>query len=282
MASIAFAENSDFGDLKNVEAVDAEDLSKPEKVESRSDLFEKNKKAIEEKIKELRRINGEPQKIEDPSPPPVDDNSVSTLSEIIERQKETPSGEKIDQAIRRQTAPSAVTVRKDIFIPPIAYEVKYDLALFKYSVYNPRREHFLKYVKSLHLPKAVLQTKYNHPKDYKDVLLNALAYDYAYHDPQTAERYYRVLVDSGKNISFGDRILRYADFLLRTGRGPEILDYIPNSSVCVMKNVFFNKCMYYYGLGVMFKTGKVENNGLKRCGLKKAKEILKNYRRSKL
>lgn len=89
-----------------------------------------------------------------------------------------------------------------------------------FSIVKHDESEFKSFLKYMNLPKNTIKNMYGKVDTPDMVRLNAYAYDYGYGKPNIAENYYLKFPES--DIGFYDKKIRYADFLIRTGRPNEV------------------------------------------------------------
>lgn len=145
-------------------------------------------------------------------------------------------------------------------LEPVA-NIKYYKELSWFSVIDHEKSGFAEYVKKLNLPSFTLDQLKNRTDSGLALVVNALAYDYGLHDAGMAEIFYQEFL--GRNdISFYDRELRYADFLIRTGRPQKVLEFL-NNGKCMKHLNFMASCDYYLGMARYLLTGDNKNVNLR-------------------
>lgn len=156
-------------------------------------------------------------------------------------------------------------------VKPISQtEIKYVKSLEGYSLFDISKEGFKDYLKKEKINEHLLEELYNRIDNEKSILVSAYAYDYGHKRPDLAENFYK-LID--KKMGF-ENTLRYADFLIRTGRLKDVEALIPKMD-CVKNIKFSSQCNYYLGLTNYLLTGNNKNLGLNlaKKKIEKAKEI---------
>ncbi|MGB2552766.1 hypothetical protein ACPF04_06260 [Campylobacter sp. MOP51] len=158
---------------------------------------------------------------------------------------------------------------------PILHKVdgiKYYKDLEPYSIFNHDQAEFSKIVAELKLPDITLQNLKNRYDSINAVVLNAIAYDYAEKNAPVAEGFYREF--SKFKMSYVHQKLRYADFMIRTGRPQAALDLL-SETPCYAHIKYSKICYYYVGLSQYLLTGNNRNSALNsaRSHIKKAQEI---------
>ena len=135
--------------------------------------------------------------------------------------------------------------------------IKYYKELDWFSIIDHNQTGFADYVKKLNLPSFTLDKLKDRTDSGLALAVNAFAYDYALQDAPMAENFYKEFL--GRNdISFYDRELRYADFLIRTGRPQKVLEFL-NNSKCMNHLNFMASCDYYLGVARYLITGDNKN-----------------------
>lgn len=135
--------------------------------------------------------------------------------------------------------------------------IKYYKELDWFSIIDHNQTGFADYVKKLNLPSFTLDKLKDRTDSGLALAVNAFAYDYGLQDASMAENFYKEFL--GRNdISFYDRELRYADFLIRTGRPQKVLEFL-NNSKCMNHLNFMASCDYYLGVARYLMTGDNKN-----------------------
>lgn len=149
-------------------------------------------------------------------------------------------------------------------------EIKYVKSLQGYSLFDISKEGFKDYLNKEKINEHLLAELYNRIDNDKSILVSAYAYDYGHQRPDLAESFYKLIKPS---MGF-ENILRYADFLIRTGRLKEVEALIPKMD-CVKNIKFSAQCNYYLGIANYLLTGNNKNLGLNlsKKKIEKAKEI---------
>lgn len=162
-------------------------------------------------------------------------------------------------------------------------EVKYFKPYSNYSAIPNDKDEFMSFLKVKNYSPDTI-------KSYKDKILNqsmiefnAFLYDYYLNKPNLAENYYRMFKGFSKQALVNHKI-RYADFLIRTGRVSEVQNIIKKSD-CLSNIKASNICFYYLGISDYLLTGNNKNFGLRtaKSSIPKAKEIynLKKEKKTK-
>ena len=151
--------------------------------------------------------------------------------------------------------------------------IRYNQSLEAYSIIGHDKAEFNKFLSYLKLPDLTIEGMLGTAVNDKAIRLNAYAYDYVKKQPSIAENYY-LLFSKLKEASFYEMKIRYADFLLRTGRPAEILTLIPRHE-CNINIKSSAICNYYVGVATYLTTGDNKNVNLRlsKDYIKKAKEI---------
>lgn len=156
-------------------------------------------------------------------------------------------------------------------VKPIPVEnIKYVEGLEHYSLFDVSQEGFKDYIEENKFNKATLETMYNRIDNPISITLSAYAYDYGHKRPDLAENFYKLFTDK-----FGfEHKLRYADFLIRTGRASAIENLFKKME-CIINIKRKNECTYYKGLAKYLLTGDNKNKELRsvRKKVPKAEEI---------
>ena len=160
-------------------------------------------------------------------------------------------------------------------IKPIPVEnIKYNKGLGIYSYYETNKDSFKRFTEENKIVPFRLKGLYNRVEDPTGIVVSALAYDYAFSRPDLAENFYSLFTP--KKMALSDR-LRYADFLLRTGRVNKISTAI--SKVDCMKSFKLrNVCYYYLGLEQYIVKGDYRNKyfNIARSTIDQAKSLYKD------
>ena len=159
-----------------------------------------------------------------------------------------------------------IKIVKPISVP----NIKYIKGMENYSLFDVTKEGFKSFIEKKKINKLTLETMYNRIDNPTSIIVSAYAYDYGYQRPDLAENFYKLFTDK-----FGfENKLRYADFLIRTGRASEIENLFDKMD-CVVNFKNATECKYYRGLATYLVTGDNKNKDLKsiRKKLPKAEEI---------
>lgn len=161
---------------------------------------------------------------------------------------------------------SEIKIVKPIPVP----DIKYIKGMEAYSLFDVTKEGFKGFIEKKKINKLTLETMYNRIDNPNSIILSAYAYDYGYQRPDLAENFYKLFKD---DFGFENK-LRYADFLIRTGRASEIENLFDKMD-CVVNFKNAKECKYYRGLATYLVTGDNKNRDLKsiRKKLPKAEEI---------
>lgn len=175
--------------------------------------------------------------------------------------------------IREEAKSPIPIVEEKAFIPKDYKNIRYSKDLEWFSVINHDKNEFLAYLKYLNLPKETIKNMYGNVRNSESIKLNAYAYDYGYGKPNIAENYY-LMFKNNKNMAFYDKKIRYADFLIRTGRPAEVKNLIKTKD-CMSNFKVMNICNYYLGVSEYLTTGDNKNTFLRlaKNNVKKAKLI---------
>ncbi len=196
----------------------------------------------------------------------VNDNNVEK-----EATKEIDSGE--FNNIREESKSPIPVAEEKIFVPKDYKNIRYSKDLEWFSIINHDKNEFLSYLKYINLPKETIKNMYGKVNNTEMIKLNAYAYDYGYGKPNIAENYY-LLFKNNTKMSFYDKKIRYADFLIRTGRPAEVRNLIKNKD-CMANFKVMATCNYYLGVSEYLLTGDNKNTFLRlaKNNVKKAKLI---------
>lgn len=159
-----------------------------------------------------------------------------------------------------------IKIVKPISVP----NIKYIKGMEDYSLFDVTKEGLNSFIEKKKINKLTLETMYNRIDNPTSIIVSAYAYDYGYQRPDLAENFYKLFTDK-----FGfENKLRYADFLIRTGRASEIENLFDKMD-CVVNFKNATECKYYRGLATYLVTGDNKNKDLKsiRKKLPKAEEI---------
>ncbi len=159
-----------------------------------------------------------------------------------------------------------IKIIKPISVP----NIKYIKGMEDYSLFDVTKEGLKSFIEKKKINKLTLETMYNRIDNPTSIIVSAYAYDYGYQRPDLAENFYKLFTDK-----FGfENKLRYADFLIRTGRASEIENLFDKMD-CVVNFKNATECKYYRGLATYLVTGDNKNKDLKsiRKKLPKAEEI---------
>lgn len=159
-----------------------------------------------------------------------------------------------------------IKIVKPISVP----NIKYIKGMEYYSLFDVTKEGLKSFIEKKKINKLTLETMYNRIDNPTSIIVSAYAYDYGYQRPDLAENFYKLFTDK-----FGfENKLRYADFLIRTGRASEIENLFDKMD-CVVNFKNATECKYYRGLATYLVTGDNKNKDLKsiRKKLPKAEEI---------
>jgi hypothetical protein len=252
------AEDWNFSE-EDIEVVDSKKLhSNYDKNSALAKSLDKNNKEeinIEENMKELNLTNNK-------------SDQTITLSELSTEDflKDKDTEEDI-------IAPSFIKQEKKEpqFKPKKYYNVKFRRDYEWYSIIPHNKKEFKKYIDYLSLPDETIRHMYGKVNSTKSIKLNAFAYDYAKHDASIAENYYRLF---SKKMGFFDGKIRYADYLIRTGRPTEVKKILKRRD-CSANIKRSAQCFYYLGVSEYLTTGNNKNASLKMAKpwIKKAKLI---------
>ena len=178
--------------------------------------------------------------------PPKPENP--SLTQTLEKDEANLSSEETGRPLQDE--------EKVIELQPIK-GIKYYKELDWFSIIDHNQTGFADYVKKLNLPSFTLDKLKDRTDSGLALAVNAFAYDYALQDAPMAENFYKEFL--GRNdISFYDRELRYADFLIRTGRPQKVLEFL-NNSKCMNHLNFMDSCDYYLGVARYLMTGDNKN-----------------------
>jgi len=144
----------------------------------------------------------------------------------------------------------------------VQYKIRYDRSLKSFSILETDKNSYKKYMKLNDIENFTLKRMFGRTNSALAVSLSAYGYDYVYQRPDLAENFYRVGIENGK-LSILDKI-KFADYLLRTGRPDQISTVIKNSD-CMSSFKLGKKCFYYLGVESYLKTGNNRNNYFRIC-----------------
>lgn len=158
----------------------------------------------------------------------------------------------------------------------IKYQTKYGM----YSVIPTNKTEFMNYVKNKNLSIEKIKTYKNKVSNQNTIEFNAFMYDYYLDQPNIAENYYKMFKDFDK-ISLVDHKIRYADFLIRTGR-PDEIEKVLEKRDCLSNITNSGICFYYIGVADYLLTGNNKNSAIRisKSSIAKAGEIY-NLKRGK-
>jgi len=142
--------------------------------------------------------------------------------------------------------------------------VSYNKRLEWFSILGHNASTFEKIKRKYHISSLIENKLLNSVSSPRAILYNAFLYDFKYKKPNIAENFYilfpkRVL--NNRKFSFVDRKLRFADYLIRTGRPLAIFNYLKKID-CMSNIKWMGFCMYYLGVAEYFRTGDNRNNYL--------------------
>lgn len=175
--------------------------------------------------------------------------------------------------VRPEAKSPVPIVEEKLFVPKDYKNVRYSRDLEWFSIINHDKNEFLAYLKHINLPKETIKNMYGKVSNSETIKLNAYAYDYGYGKPNIAENYYLLFKNNDK-MNFYDRKIRYADFLIRTGRPAEVKNLIKTKD-CMSNFKVMSTCNYYLGVSEYLLTGDNKNTFLRlaKNNVKKAKLI---------
>lgn len=177
-------------------------------------------------------------------PAPKKDDEMTTLTEASEKEAQASANEE-------EQHPALQPIKN----------VKYYKELDWFSVIDHNQTAFAGYIQKLNLPSFTLDQLRDRTDSGIALVVNALAYDYGMNDAGMAENFYKAFL--GRNdISFYDSRIRYADFLIRTGRPQKVLEFL-NNGVCMNHINSMASCDYYLGVARYLMTGDNKNVNLR-------------------
>ena len=142
--------------------------------------------------------------------------------------------------------------------------VTYNKKLEWFSILGHGPIAFENFKKKYHIS-AFMENKFlNSTGNSLAIMYNAFLYDYKYKKPNIAENFYILFpkkIINNHKFSIVDRKLRFADYLIRTGRPLAIFNYL-NKVECMSTIKWMGICMYYLGVAEYFRTGDNKNNYL--------------------
>lgn len=174
----------------------------------------------------------------------------------------------------RPTAKSPIPVIEEKqFVTKDYKNIRYSQDLEWFSILNHDKQEFLNYLNFINLPKETIKNMYGKATNAETIKLNAYAYDYGYGKANIAENYY-LLFKNNEEIGFYDRKIRYADYLIRTGRPAEVKNLLKNND-CMSNFKVMSTCNYYLGVSEYLLTGNNKNTYLRlaKNNIKKAELI---------
>lgn len=192
-------------------------------------------------------------------------STVLTKTGLLDDLKNTPE-EKVKIAPKKEKEVRKIEIKN-------YSNIRYNQSMESYSIINHDKTEFNKFLTYLKLPDLTIEGMLGTAINDKAIRLNAYAYDYVKKQPNIAENYY-LLFSKLQEASFYEKKIRYADFLLRTGRPAEILDLIPKYECSANINASA-VCNYYIGIAIYLTTGDNKNVSLRLAKdyIKKAKEV---------
>lgn len=151
-------------------------------------------------------------------------------------------------------------------------DVKYHSGNLMYSVFKVNEKDFIDYLKSKKMSIETIKDSKDKVSDQNSIELNAYMYDLYLKKPNLAENYYKMFKDFPK-LSMDNKV-RYADFMIRTGRPSEI-DNVISKKDCLSNISNSGICFYYIGLADYLLTGNNKNASLRisKSSIPKAREI---------
>lgn len=221
-------------------------------------------------------------------------NKAKTLEELIPdfknefssqgKTEPAPGGAFNNAVIPQSAAPSVQAPSNTTFPAPapvpeqqantlkVVSGIKYHPEYEPYSIMEHDAEAFNKFVSQLKLPDVILQAMRNRYDSGNAAILNAMAYDYVEHKPEIAESFYKEALKH--DFNFYDQTLRYADFLIRTGRPKAVRDLLEDVA-CYSYIQASMVCYYYDGVAQYLIDGNNQNSALNsaRGVIKKAQDI---------
>jgi len=130
-----------------------------------------------------------------------------------------------------------------------------------FSVDKPNESTYKKYLRAAGISPS-LDTQYLRKNSKKGIFVSALYYDYIKKQPELAENFY---LKFPKYFSIKNKYqvlmkLAMSDYLVRTGRGDKINQFLSRSDCYVLKKRGRDKCLYYHGLYGLFKYGTKQSS----------------------
>ena len=232
-------DNQKFNEINNKQD-DVLSVIKKKKNPSLEDVSSSIKNSMFGTDKNITQVEPLPQKPENPTLTEAEDEEKNKANSSIEEQNGRPlqDEEKIPE------------------LQPIK-GIKYYKELDWFSIIDHNQTGFSDYVKKLNLPSFTLDKLKDRTDSGIALAVNAFAYDYGLQNAPMAENFYKEFLGRS-DISFYDRELRYADFLIRTGRPQKVLEFL-NNSVCMNHINFMASCDYYLGVARYLMTGDNKN-----------------------
>lgn len=231
-------ENQKFNEI-NSRQDDVLSVIKKKKNPSLEDVSSSIKNSMFGTDKNITEVEPLPQKPENPTLTEAEDSENNKINSSIEENgRPLQDEEKITE------------------LQPIK-GIKYYKELDWFSIIDHNQTGFADYVKKLNLPSFTLDKLKDRTDSGIALAVNAFAYDYGLQNAPMAENFYKEFLGRS-DISFYDRELRYADFLIRTGRPQKVLEFL-NNSVCMNHINFMASCDYYLGVARYLMTGDNKN-----------------------
>lgn len=152
-------------------------------------------------------------------------------------------------------------------------DLRYKSNLKSFSIINTDESEFNQYMDSKKYEREDIDSFQNKAYSQEMVEFNAFLYDYKLKKPNLAENYYLKFKDFKKPSLINHKI-RYADFLLRTGRVDKIKNVITRKE-CLSNIKISGMCFYYIGIADYIMTGNNKNYELRtaKSSIPKAREI---------
>lgn len=249
------------------------DSSEVEVVESNQVKSNYNKNQLG--IEEIEKASNETQDI---------DPENMTAEEIVDSKLSAEDKMAESLALEMGNDSKSKTTReiyKKKFVVKDYRNIRYKKGFDWFSIMKHDKGEFNSFLSYLNLPLPALKSMYGKADTLDQIRLNAYAYDFAYNKPNIAENYYK-LFTSQRKIGFLDQKIRYADFLIRTGRPSEVKKIITKKD-CVVNFKFQAKCNYYLGVAEYLTTGNHKNLYLRlsKSYVSKANKIYNKNKRKK-
>lgn len=161
---------------------------------------------------------------------------------------------------KQVVTPQGITDTRQKQDPVSEPNIRYSKDLEQYSILEHDKKYFKSFIDEKGLPAKAVLNMYHVINDTESLALTSFAYDYGYGRPDFANAYYEKLVDR-KDVPFIYK-LRYADFLLRTGR-VDAIDTNIKKVDCIVNFKVSSQCFYYLGVSEFIRTGNNKNSYLR-------------------